>query len=209
MQDQVIETTLAVIAQYTEASPDQITLDSSFEDLALDSLDGVSIIADLEYKLNVIIPNEEGPGNQHRAGGRREPPEAHAGGCYREQQRGRRGCMTNRRVVVTGLGVISALGPDRTAFWHALRQGQPGIAPLECVDATVLRFQNGAEVQGYQEDDHFDKKQRLLMDRFAQFGLIAAREAIADGGVAWTPALKQRTGVVTGSGYWWSGHARR
>lgn len=59
MPDQVIETTLAVIAQYTEAPADAISLDASFEDLALDSLDGVSIIADLEYQLNVIIPNEE------------------------------------------------------------------------------------------------------------------------------------------------------
>ncbi len=108
--------------------------------------------------------------------------------------------MNNRRVVVTGLGVISALGRNVAEFWQSLSQAQSGIAPLESVDRTQLRFQNGAEVRQYQEEDHFGKKQRLLLDRFAQFGLLAAREAIADGEVEWTPELKERTGVVTGSG---------
>ena len=108
--------------------------------------------------------------------------------------------MNNRRVVVTGLGVISALGHNIDAFWQSLRHGQSGIAPLESVDRSRLRFQNGAEVRAYRAEDYFDKKQQPRLDRFAQFGLIAAREAVADSRIAWTPALQERTGVVTGSG---------
>ncbi len=59
MPDNVAETVLSVIAQYTEASPDQLSLDSSFEELAIDSLDGISVVADLEYIFNIVIPNDE------------------------------------------------------------------------------------------------------------------------------------------------------
>lgn len=108
--------------------------------------------------------------------------------------------MNNRRVVVTGLGVISALGRNAAEFWQSLSQGQSGIAPLESVDRIHLRFQNGAEVRRYQAEDYFDKTQRRRLDRFAQFGLIAAREAVADSRIEWTPTVQERTGVVTGSG---------
>ena len=59
MPDNVAETVLSVIARYTEASPDQLSLDSSFEELAIDSLDGISIVADLEYTFNITVPNDE------------------------------------------------------------------------------------------------------------------------------------------------------
>ncbi len=59
MPDNVAETVLSVIAKYTEASPDQLSLDSSFEELAIDSLDGISVVADLEYIFNIAIPNDE------------------------------------------------------------------------------------------------------------------------------------------------------
>jgi nodulation protein E len=106
--------------------------------------------------------------------------------------------MTNR-VVVTGLGVISALGHDRCAFWQALTEGRPGIAPLESVDRSLLRFQNGAEVRNYDAARHFDEKEAGLLDRFAQFGVIAAREAVAAAGIEWTDELRENAAIVTGS----------
>ncbi len=106
---------------------------------------------------------------------------------------------TPRRVVVTGLGVCSALGPDLDSFWEALRAGRSGIEPMTLVDADGLRFQLGAEMHDYDVDAHFDKRQSRMLDRFAQFALLAAREAIASSGLAWTDALKQRTAVITGS----------
>ncbi len=107
--------------------------------------------------------------------------------------------MAVQRVVVTGIGVISALGGDRGAFWGALSEGRPGIAPLQAVDRTELRFENGAEVHGYNPEDHFDFKQAGFLDRFTQFALIAAREAIRDSGIQLTPALRERSAIVTGS----------
>ncbi len=107
--------------------------------------------------------------------------------------------MKRRRVVVTGLGVISALGPNTDAFWQALREGRSGIGPLENFDSTLFRCQNAAEVRDYTPEAHFGKKQIALLDRFAQLGLIAAREALADAALEWTAQLRQHTAVVTGS----------
>ena len=94
--------------------------------------------------------------------------------------------MTMRRVVVTGVGTISALGLNRKQFWDALLQGRAGIAPIESVDRTRLRFQNGAEVRGFHPVDYFDERFADYLDRFAQFALIAAREAVQDAGLEWT-----------------------
>src|SRR5579863_10004612 len=104
-----------------------------------------------------------------------------------------------RRVVVTGLGVISALGATSGEFWQALEAGRSGIAPIEAVDRALLRFSNGAEVRNYSPARHFDEKEIGLLDRFAQFGAIAAREAIAQAGIEWTQQLRESSAIVTGS----------
>jgi nodulation protein E len=104
-----------------------------------------------------------------------------------------------RRVAVTGLGVISALGHDLSCFWNALCAGRPGIARIESVDLSGLRFQNGAEVRDYDSGQHFEPAQADLLDRFAQFALVAARQAVRDAGIVFTPELRQRTAIVTGS----------
>jgi nodulation protein E len=103
------------------------------------------------------------------------------------------------RVVVTGLGVISALGHNRSDFWTALSEGRSGIAPLTSVDRALLRFQNGAEIRDYDPTRHFNEKEIGLLDRFAQYGVVAAREAISDAAIEWTDALRERAAIVTGS----------
>jgi nodulation protein E len=79
-----------------------------------------------------------------------------------------------------------------------LQQGRPGIAPLEQVERGLLRFENGAEVRGWDPSRYFDEKEIGLLDRFAQFGAVAAREAIADSGIEWTAALRENTAIITG-----------
>ena len=103
------------------------------------------------------------------------------------------------RVAVTGLGVISAIGNSSGEFWKSLQEGRPGIGPLQAVDSALLRFPNGAEVRNYAPAQHFDEKELGLLDRFAQFGVIAAREAIAAAGVEWTQQLRESTAIITGS----------
>jgi len=107
--------------------------------------------------------------------------------------------MPERRVVVTGVGVVSGLGCDVSAFWSALSQGRSGIRPMELVDRTQLRFPNGAEVPGYNPSAYFDEKELGLLDRFAQFGVVAAREAIKDAGLDFDARSRERTAIVTGS----------
>jgi nodulation protein E len=104
-----------------------------------------------------------------------------------------------RRVAITGLGVIA--GPGRTAcdFWKALLEGRSAIRRLESVDCTMLRFQNGSEVQGYSHEPYFEDRRADFMDRFAQFAVIAAREAVNDAGVPWTPELRENAAIITGS----------
>lgn len=104
-----------------------------------------------------------------------------------------------RRVVVTGLGAVTALGHDVAQFRDALLAGRCGIRPIASVDRTRLRFANGAEVEGFTPGEHFTEKELDLLDRFAQFGLVAAREAVRDAGLEWTAGLRERAAVVTGS----------
>jgi nodulation protein E len=103
------------------------------------------------------------------------------------------------RVVITGLGALSALGNNVPAFWHALLSGQSGIAPITQVDCQKLRVKNGAEVSHFNGHAHFDSKRILFLDRFAQFALIAAREAVSDAGLNKGELSSEPTAIVTGS----------
>jgi len=104
-----------------------------------------------------------------------------------------------RRVAVTGIGVIAAPGATRAAFWESLRAGQSAIRPMTLVPEGSLRFPNAAEVAGYRASGYMDEKEADLLDRFAQFALIAAREAVTESGFGVTPELGARMGVVTGT----------
>jgi len=104
-----------------------------------------------------------------------------------------------RRVAITGLGAICAIGRNAAEFAESLRLGRSGIGPIESADTTQLRFQNGAEVRGYSHQPYFDDRRADFMDRFAQFAVIAAREAVADAGIEWTPALRENAAIITGS----------
>jgi nodulation protein E len=103
----------------------------------------------------------------------------------------------SRRVVITGMGAISALGRNVPELWDALAAGRSGIAPLEGIPEP-LRFANGAQVRGYDPAAYFDPKEIDLLDRFAQFGTIAAREAVANAGIGDQREWRARTAIVTG-----------
>src|SRR2546430_29737 len=102
-----------------------------------------------------------------------------------------------RRVVVTGVGVLSSIGNTVAQFEESLRAGRAGIGPITQVDTSRLRFHNAAEVRGFEPTEHFSAL--TWLDRFAQLGMVAARDAIADSGLAWNDELRARTGVITGS----------
>src|ERR1700722_553202 len=104
-----------------------------------------------------------------------------------------------RRVAITGLGAICALGRTVPETAESLRAGRCGIGPIESTDMSQVRFQNGAEVRGYTHQPYFDDRRADFIDRFAQFAVIAAREAVEDARVEWTPELRETAAIITGS----------
>jgi len=104
-----------------------------------------------------------------------------------------------RRVAVTGIGAISAFGETYSDLWSGLAAGRSAIGPLTLVPAGSLRFSNAAQVPGYDPLRHFEEKEAQLLDRFAQFAAIAAREAVRASGIQFSPELKERTAIVLGA----------
>ncbi|HJZ53197.1 MAG TPA: beta-ketoacyl-[acyl-carrier-protein] synthase family protein [Candidatus Acidoferrales bacterium] len=107
--------------------------------------------------------------------------------------------MAPRRVAVTGLGIISPLGLNLEDSWKSLKLGLSGIGPIKSVDCSALRFQNGAEVRDYEPLKHFEGGKDAYIDRFAQFSVVAAREALRNSGVQLTPELRENSAIVCGS----------
>jgi nodulation protein E len=103
------------------------------------------------------------------------------------------------RVVVTGLGIFCGLGKDVPEFWQNIVNCQSGIAPLLSIDMSNIGFKNGCEVKGYQPLDYFATKELGMIDKFSQFSLLAAREAVKDSGIEWTDEQKENTCVITGT----------
>jgi nodulation protein E len=104
-----------------------------------------------------------------------------------------------RRVAVTGIGVVCAIGNNRSQFQQALNEGRCGIGGIASTADTDLRFRNGAGIEDFRAEDHFSLKEADMIDRFAQLAVVAAREAAAQSGIEWTPELRENAGIVTGS----------
>jgi len=104
-----------------------------------------------------------------------------------------------RRVVITGQGAISALGLTADATIASMREGKSGIGPLDFRDVDRLTIKIGGQIHGFDPEAHFDRQQIALYDRFTQFALIAAAEAVAQSGLTFDDDLGKRTGVILGT----------
>ena len=105
-----------------------------------------------------------------------------------------------RRVVITGLGVIAATGRDVRSFFHNLVHARSGIRRITQFDPSSLNVRIAGEVPNYRSTDYFAQKQLDCMDRFCEFGLIAAREAMQSSGLVVREEERTRFGVAMGSG---------
>jgi len=105
-----------------------------------------------------------------------------------------------RRVVVTGLGVVSALGTGVEKNWAALTNGQCGIGKITRFDASELPSQIAGEVKDFDAEQYIDKKEIKKMDLFIQYALAAADMAYQDSGLQITEENAERVGVLVGSG---------
>ena len=104
-----------------------------------------------------------------------------------------------RRVVITGAGTINALGLSVPETLAAMREGKCGIGPLEFRDVERLAIRIGGQVRGFEAEGRYNRQQIALYDRFTQFTLAAAREAIEQSGLTFTDELAARAGVVLGT----------
>ncbi len=107
-----------------------------------------------------------------------------------------------QRIVITGMGAISALGQGWMPLWHAARDARSGIAALESPDpASTLRMKVAAAVSDFDPAQHFDSTQLGLLDRVSQFALVAAREAVDQAGIDFMQGeTAARTATVIGTG---------
>lgn len=105
--------------------------------------------------------------------------------------------MSLRRVAVTGMGIVSAIGSNPEQVLASLREARGGIGGLRQVDLSRLRFANAAQARDFDPLQHFDAREVQLLDRFAQLGLVAARQAITQAGLEGSADLQRRTAIVT------------
>lgn len=110
--------------------------------------------------------------------------------------------MSDRRVVVTGMGVVTSIGMDVDTFWSNLLEGKSGVRDITIFDASPFSVRIGGECRNYREEDHFDRKAAKRIDRFAQFAIVAAREAAKSTGIDFGSYTgdRRRLGVILGSG---------
>ncbi len=104
-----------------------------------------------------------------------------------------------RRVVITGAGTINALGHSVPATLEAMAEGRCGIGPLDIRDVERLSIRIGGQVRGFEPEAHFNRQQISLYDRFTQFTMLAAAEAMAQSGLSFSGELAARSGVVLGT----------
>ena len=107
--------------------------------------------------------------------------------------------MGTRRVVVTGMGMVSAVGNDLPTFWQSLKAGRCGIGPVTIFDTSAYRSHNGGEVKGLSPENHFTLRDLRRLSRCDQFGIIAAREAMQDSGIEKAEIDRERFGIILGA----------
>lgn len=108
--------------------------------------------------------------------------------------------MQLRRVVITGLGAVTPVGNTAPQTWQALKNGVSGIAPITAFDASRFKTQFAGEVKGFDPESVIDHKEAHKMDRYSQFSICVAEEALRDSGLDLEKEDRSRVGVIWGSG---------
>src|SRR6266540_5515908 len=104
-----------------------------------------------------------------------------------------------RRVVITGMGVVTPLASDLPSYWDRLLNGKSGIGLIEQIDTTEFKVKFGGEVKNWAPEKFFDSKACRRMDRFTQFAMVAALEAWKSSGIEIAREDPFRVGAIVGS----------
>ncbi|MBV8149282.1 MAG: beta-ketoacyl-ACP synthase II [Candidatus Eremiobacteraeota bacterium] len=107
---------------------------------------------------------------------------------------------SRRRVVVTGLGAVTPTGNTREEFWHRTVAGESGIGPITAFDASDFTTKIAGEVKDFKPEELLGRKEARRLDRFSQFAIVAAREAIEDASLPDDLEFRRRTGAIVGTG---------
>lgn len=108
--------------------------------------------------------------------------------------------MSRRRVVVTGMGMVSPLGNDVPSSWQGILAGRSGIGPIEHMDLSAYSTRFGGSVKGFEVEEYLPAKEARKLDLFIQYGLAASFQAVRDSGLEITDDNRERIGVAMGSG---------
>ncbi|HET7010879.1 MAG TPA: beta-ketoacyl-ACP synthase II [Anaerolineales bacterium] len=108
--------------------------------------------------------------------------------------------MSRKRVVVTGMGCLSPLGNDVPSTWEAAKAGRSGVGPISLFDATGFKTRFAAEVKGFDPEAAVGRRDARRMDRFTQFAVVAAGQALQDAQLKIDDTNRDRIGVVLGTG---------
>ena len=105
-----------------------------------------------------------------------------------------------RRVVITGMGLVTAIGSDLGEFWQSLMEGRSGVGPISAFDASDFTTRIASEVRDFDPERYMERKDARRMDRFVQFAVAATRSALEDAAYTIPTDEADRTGVLIGSG---------
>jgi 3-oxoacyl-[acyl-carrier-protein] synthase II len=108
--------------------------------------------------------------------------------------------MNQKRVVVTGLGALTPIGNSAPEFWTNLIEGKSGATPITHFDASKFKTRFACEIKGFEFEKYFDRPELRKMDKFTQYAMVAADEAIKDSQLDLEKINKRRVGVIWGSG---------
>ena len=112
--------------------------------------------------------------------------------------------MELKRVVITGLGAITPIGNDVETSWENAKKGVSGAGPITHFDASLFKTQFACEVKNYNPNDHFDRRKARQLDLYAQYAMVAARQAVEDAGIEADAengkVNKDRVGVIVAAG---------
>jgi 3-oxoacyl-[acyl-carrier-protein] synthase II len=108
--------------------------------------------------------------------------------------------VSKRRVVVTGLGIISPVGSTLVSAWDAILKGESGIGPIKRFDVSAFPVRFGGEVKGFNLEDYITPKEARRMDPFMHYGVAAGMQAVADSGIDFQKTDPHRCGAVCGAG---------
>ncbi|HHT03897.1 MAG TPA: beta-ketoacyl-ACP synthase II [Bacteroidales bacterium] len=108
--------------------------------------------------------------------------------------------MQMKRVVVTGMGALTPIGLDIPSYWDSLVKGVSGAAPITYFDAAKAKTRFACELKGFDPTPYFERKELRKYDKFSQYGIIAADQAIKDSGADFEQLNKDRVGVIWASG---------